>query len=76
MNEEEKYVDDEYINNENDPCSVEKITEEDYIVSDEEEKIELDIVLENIKPRMGNLSNHDHMMEKKILDSLRKGTIK
>lgn len=76
MIKEEEYVDDEYIDSKNDPSSVEKITKEDYTIPDDEEKIELDTVLENIKPRMGNLSNHDHIMEEKVLDALRKGILK
>ena len=72
---EEEYTDDEYIGKDNDPCGVE-VEGVDYFVVDDEEKIGFDEVFETVKTKMVNLTNYDHMMEKKVLDSLRKGKLK
>jgi len=68
MNEEE------YITDENDPTRVEKITKEDYIISEKEETIEFDDIVQFVGGgNIVNLSNYDCIREKKVLDSLRKG---
>ena len=66
----------EIIHNENDPQAVEKITKEDYTIPLDEEKVNFDEVFESVKAKITNLSNYDHMMEEKVLDSLRKGKLK
>ncbi len=73
---EEEYTDDEYIGKDNDPYSVEEVTKEDYFVVDDEEKIGFDEVFETVKAKITNLTNYDHMMEEKVLDSLRRGKLK
>ncbi len=74
---EEEYLDDEYIDSENDPETVEKITEEeDYTIPIDDVKIEFDEVLEIVKTKISNLTNYDKMMQEKVLDSLRRGTLK
>ena len=66
----------EYITDENDPQAVEKITKEDYTIPDDDEKIDFDKVFETVKTKITNLTNFDRMMEKKVLDSLRRGKLK
>ena len=66
----------EYIDNENDPQAVEKITEEDYTILLDDEKVNFDEVFESVKTKITDLTNYDHMMEKKVLDALRKGKLK
>ena len=66
----------EYINDENDPQAVEKITKEDYPILDNDEKINFDEVFETVRAKITNLINYDHMMEEKVLDSLRRGKLK
>lgn len=74
---EEEYTDDEYIGKDNDPCSVEKITEDNSILIEEkEEVIEFDKVFETVRAKITNMTNYDHMMEEKVLDALRKGKLK
>ncbi len=73
---DEDYLEEEYITNENDPHRVEKITEEDYTIAEKEEKIEFDEIFKTVKTVLTNLTNHDHMMNEKVLDALRKGTLK
>jgi len=75
-NNEEEYYDDEYIDSENDPQAVEKITKEDYEIILDDEKIDFDEVFETVKTKITDLTNYDHMMEKKVLDGLKRGTIK
>lgn len=75
-NNEEEYPDDEYIDNENDPQAVEKITEEDYTTIYDDEKIEFDEIFEIVRAKITNLTNYDQMMEKKVLDSLRRDKLK
>jgi len=78
----EDYLDDEaqevveeevYINSENDPEKVSIVPEDDYVISDNEEVVEFDEVLETVRTKITNLSNYDHMMEEKVLEALRKG---
>jgi len=66
----------EYITDENDPQAVEKITKEDYTLIENEEKIDFDEVFESVRAKITDLTNHDHMMEEKVLDSLRRGKLK
>jgi len=66
----------EYIDNENDPQAVEKITKEEYTIPLDEEKVNFDEVFESVKTKITNLTNYDHMMEEKVLDALRKGKLK
>ena len=76
-NKKEEYIEEEkYIDNENDPQAVEKITEEDTVILLDDVKMDFDEVFETVKTKITNLTNHDHMMEKKLLDSLRRGKIK
>lgn len=75
-NNEEEYPQDEYIDNENDPQAVEKITEEDYTIPENDEKIEFDEIFETVRTKITNLANYDQMMEKTVLDALRKGKLK
>lgn len=73
----EDYLEEQYITNDNDPTRVEKITEEDYTIPEKEEKIEFDKVIETVKTKMiTNLTNYDHMMDQKVLDSLRRGVFR
>ena len=73
---EDENFDDEYITDENDPQAVEKITEEDYTIPDDEKKIDFDEVFESVRAKITDLTNHDRMMEEKVLDSLRSGKLK
>lgn len=66
----------EYITDENDPQAVEKITEEDYTIPYDDEKIDFDEVFETVRAKITDLTKHDHMMEQKVLDSLRRGNLK
>jgi len=67
----------EYITNTNDPQAVEKITtKEDYTIPENDEKIEFDEIFETVRTKITNLANYDQMMEKKVLDALRKGNLK
>jgi len=76
-NKKEEYIEEEkYIDNENDPQAVEKITEEDTVILLDDVKMDFDEVFETVKTQITNLTNHDRMMEKKLLDSLRSGKIK
>lgn len=76
MSFEEDYDDDEYIDSENDPCSVDEITEEDYTLPNNDEVVEFDEVFESVKSKITNLTNYDNMMEGKVLDALRNGELK
>jgi len=73
--EEEFSEEEEYINSENDPCSVEEIND-DYVIIEEEEESDFDEIFETVRTKITNLTNYDQMMEKKVLDSLKRGTIK
>jgi hypothetical protein len=71
MLSEEEYVDDEYIESENDPCAVEEVTEEDYAILDEEIVKEDEVVYSLDGMSESDMKNHDLIMEKKVLESLR-----
>ena len=73
MLSEEEYIDDEYIGKENDPFSVEVVSEDDYTIVDDEEIVKEDEVLYSLDGMSEyDMKNHDLIMEKKVLDSLRK----
>lgn len=74
--DEEDFPEEKYVEIKNDPFSVEKIVDEDYVIIESDEKIDFDEVFATVEAHIINLSNHDHMMEEKVLDSLRKGTLK
>jgi hypothetical protein len=81
MSSEEEYIDDEYIDDEyidesNDPFEVKEITEDDYDVVIDEKIVDFDEVFESVRCKITDLVNHDHSMEKKVLDSLQRGTLK
>ncbi len=73
---DEWFEDEEYITDENDPQSVEKISKEDYTLPSDEEIVEFDEIFETVRAKSTTLTNHDHMMEKKVLDLLRRGKLK
>ena len=73
---EDEDFDDEYINDENDPEKVLIVPADDYVTSDNEEVVKFDEVFETVRCAITNLSKYDHMMEKKVLDALRSGTLK
>lgn len=76
-NQKEEYVEEEkYIDNENDPFSVEKITEDETVIILDDAKMQFEKVFETVKSTITDFSTHDHMMEEKILDALRKGKLK
>ena len=76
-NKKEEYIEEEkYIDNENDPQAVEKITEEETVISLDDVKMDFDEVFESVRVKITNLTNYDHMMEEKVLDSLRRGKLK
>ena len=72
MLSEEEYVDDEYIESENDPFSVEIVSEDDCAIVDEEIVQEDEVVYSLDGMSEYDMKNHDLIMEKKVLDSLRK----
>ncbi len=72
MSSEEDFVDDEYIKSENDPFSVEIVSEDDYAILDEEIVKEDEVVYSLNGMSEYDMKNHDLIMEKKVLDSLRK----
>ena len=74
--EEEIIDDEEYINSENDPEKVLIVPEDDCVISDNEEIVEFDEVFETVKTMITNLTNHDYIMEEKVLDALRRGKLK
>ena len=75
--EDEEIEEEEYINDENDPQAVEKITtKEDYTIPEKEEVIEFDEVFETVRSAITDLTKYDHMMEKKVFDALRMGKLK
>ena len=77
MLSEEEYIDDEYIESENDPFSVKEITEENSIgIEEKEEVIEFDEVYETVKTKIVDFINHDKIMEEKVFDALRRGKLK
>jgi len=81
MSSEEEFVDDEYIDDEyidelNDPFEAKKIIEEDYDIVLDEELVDFDEVFESVRCKITDLTNYDHMMEKKVLDALMRGKLK
>ncbi len=76
MSSEEEYFDDEYIDEWNDPFEVKKIIEEDYDVITDEKVADFDKVFESVRCKIADLANYDCIMEKKVLDSLLRGTLK
>jgi len=72
MSSEEDFVDDEYIKSENDPFSVEVVSEDNYAILDEEIVKEDEIIYSLDGMTEYDMKNHDLIMEKKVLDSLRK----
>lgn len=80
---EEEFIDDEaqeeeeeYINSDNDPEKVLIVPEDDYVISDNEEIVKFDEIFEFVRAKITDLTNHDHMMEEKVLDALRNGKLK
>ncbi len=78
---EEEFLDDEdeeYISDDNDVVQGIKVTEEEVtIVEDKEEVIEHEEIIHSIHGRSAAaMQNHDHVMEEKVLESLRRGTLK
>lgn len=73
---EDENFEEEYINDDNDPTSVEKITKEDYTIPGDDEKIEFDEIFETVRTKITNLTKHDKIMENKVFDSLRRGNLK
>jgi len=72
----EEFIDDEsqeeeYINSDNDPEKVLIVPEDDYVISDNEEIVEFDEILEYVRAKITDLTKNDHMMEEKLLDALR-----
>ena len=76
MSSEEEYIDDECIDECNDPFAIIKIIEEDYDDVTDEKIVDFDEVFESVRCKVVDLANYDHMMQQKVLDSLRKGTLK
>ncbi len=76
MSSEEDYFEEEYIEEWNDPFESKKIIEEDYDAVTDEKIADFDEVFESVKIKITNLTNHDHMMEEKVLDALRNGKLK
>ena len=70
---EEEYVEEEYINEENDPEKVLIVPEDDYVTTDNETKIEHEDILASPKLSISYLKKHDFEREEAVLDSLRKG---
>lgn len=74
---EEEYVDDEYIDSKNDPYQVEKITQEDYVFFENEEIAQHEEILSSPIVRSDvAINRHDHLMEEKLLDALRRGKLR
>lgn len=73
---DEWWEDEEYIDSENDPHAVEEITKEDYTFPTDEEIAEFDKIFETVRAKSANLTNHDSMMEKKVLDLMKRGKLK
>ena len=76
MSSEEEYFDDEYIEEWNDPFNAKKIIEEDYDIVTDEKVTDFDTVFESVRCKITDLANYDSVMEKKVLDSLLRGTLK
>ena len=69
----EEYPEEEYINSENDPTAVEKITKEDYTIVQSEEKIEFEEIFETVRATSEDFALYDIDQTRKVLDSLRRG---
>ena len=76
MSFDDEYIDDENIDEWNDPFAIKKIIEEDYDDIPDEKIVDFDEVFESVRCKVADLTNYDHMMQQKVLDSLRKGTLK
>ena len=73
---EEEFVDDEYIDDENDPERIENITKDDEILVEEEETVGFEDVIQTVTIKNVNLTNYDKMMAEKVLDFLIRGKLK
>lgn len=69
MSFEEDYVDDEYIDNENDPYYADKVYDETLVI-EKEELIEFDPVFESVRAKIVDFTKYDQMMQKKFLEWL------
>jgi len=69
----EEYSEEEYITSDNDPHSVEHITQEDYTLPIEEEVQSFEEIFETVRATSEDFTQYDKDMEKKMLDSLRRG---
>ncbi len=67
-----EYPEEEYIINQNDPYTVEKITT-DYTIPIEEEVQSFEDTFETVRSKITDLTRHDKSMEQKVLDSLMNG---
>ena len=81
MSSEEENIDNEFIDDEtidewNDPFAAKKIIEEDYDIVTDDKIVDFDEVFESVRCKVTDLTNYDRMMEKKVLDSLKRGTLK
>jgi len=76
MSSEEEYIDDEYLDELNDPFEVKKIIEEDYDTVTDEKIADFDEVFESVRCKVTDLAKYDNLMEKKVLDSLLRRTLK
>ncbi len=80
-NVDDEFIDDEIIDDEtidewNDPFAAKKIIEEDYDIVTDDKIVDFDEVFESVRCKVTDLTNYDRMMEKKVLDSLKRGTLK
>jgi len=65
----------EYITDENDPHSVETITENDYTIPSNEETVEFDETLASVQVKLSNFKEYDKKMEAKLVESIQKGEL-
>lgn len=70
---EEYTEEEEYLTNENDPQKVLIVPEDDYVTTDNEEKIEHEEILASPQINILHLSKHDFEREEAVLHSLRNG---
>jgi len=74
LRSEEEFVDDEYIDNENDPEKVVIVPEDDYVIDDNEKVIEHEEILASPKIRSQSVIDRaDYLQEEKVLEALRNG---
>ena len=52
------------------------VPDDDCVTSDNGEIVRFDEVFETVRAKITNLTNYDHMMEEKVLDSLKRGKFK